>query len=467
MKKKRYYPLLFFGIIGYLLFGLLTPTVAADYSKKIGSLTITVTGKTINETISNKPYEIANITFEVPDNTVSGKEYTINHFELYKLSFYNPTSKRIPLSESGITLDPTTIKIIDETGKDWTSFFNIQNDGSIPVIRSFPDGFYGHTYTMKLYGSIDHPKDYSSYIKDGYLNFPNVYYRLLYKQMGFEPFTGDTPFLSDQYIKFLIYTVNANYIDENKNKLVDTIEYGGYSGDTYQTLEKEIPGYHLIQTEGNTSGEFTKEPITVNYIYRKNLYSIDAKDTTIYVGENWNPEDNFVSATDIDGHALSFEDSGIRTEGSVDPTTPGVYSVIYKNQTAQKEVKVTVKKRDLLLTVPETTNFGQVKLGSHNLLFWPSENAVTVQDESNSSWDLSIKLASTALPDFTNFLTYNGHTLSTQMQSIASGTGNMEVSNQKNRNEFIYIDYSEATSLRKDQAILEWALTPSTKGVLE
>ena len=43
----------------------------------------------------------------------------------------------------------------------------------------------------------------------------------------------------------------------------------------------------------------------------------------------------------------------------------------------------------------------------------------------------------------------------------------MEVSNQKNRNEFIYIDYSEATSLRKDQAILEWALTPSTKGVLE
>ena len=34
---------------------------------------------------------------------------------------------------------------------------------------------------------------------------------------------------------------------------------------------------------------------------------LEVKDSTIYVGDSWKPEDNFVSATDRDGHAISFD----------------------------------------------------------------------------------------------------------------------------------------------------------------
>ncbi|MBF8807311.1 MAG: bacterial Ig-like domain-containing protein [Enterococcus lacertideformus] len=432
----------------------------------MGNIKITITGKTIDETISNKVYEIANASFEVPDHTEPGKEYTINYWNMHSLSFSNSSGGLIPLSESGITLDLNATKVIDETGKDWTAFFNLQENGS-SRLTSFPEEFYGHTYTIKFFGSIEHPKNYSNYIKDGYVCFPNIYFRLSSTQSGYNSITGDYFFRTDQYIKFLVYTVDANYIDENNNKLIDSIVYGGYSGDTYQTLPKEIPGYHLIETVGNPNGEFTKEPITVNYVYRQDLYTINARDSTIYVGENWQPEDNFISATNIDGQAISFEDPAISIEGSVDTATPGVYPVIYKNHTAQKKITVTVKKRPLILKVPDTVNFGRIKLGSQALLFWPSENIVAVQDEANTSWNLSVKLASTTLPDFANFIKFNGNTLSAEVQPIASGTGNTIVSNQNQNETFIYVDYTQATALRADQAVLEWTLTPSTKGVME
>ncbi|WP_338155012.1 bacterial Ig-like domain-containing protein, partial [Enterococcus gallinarum] len=34
--------------------------------------------------------------------------------------------------------------------------------------------------------------------------------------------------------------------------------------------------------------------------------TVVAKDSTLYVGDSWQAEDNFVSATDKDGKAVSF-----------------------------------------------------------------------------------------------------------------------------------------------------------------
>ena len=36
---------------------------------------------------------------------------------------------------------------------------------------------------------------------------------------------------------------------------------------------------------------------------------LEVKDTTIYVGDSWKPEDNFVSATDKTGQDVPFEKS--------------------------------------------------------------------------------------------------------------------------------------------------------------
>ncbi|MCW1065508.1 bacterial Ig-like domain-containing protein, partial [Streptococcus anginosus] len=48
---------------------------------------------------------------------------------------------------------------------------------------------------------------------------------------------------------------------------------------------------------------------------------LQVKDTTIYVGDKWKPEDNFVSATDRDGHAISFDK--VQVKGEVDTKKTG------------------------------------------------------------------------------------------------------------------------------------------------
>ncbi|WP_409541096.1 bacterial Ig-like domain-containing protein, partial [Enterococcus gallinarum] len=57
--------------------------------------------------------------------------------------------------------------------------------------------------------------------------------------------------------------------------------------------------------------------------------TVVAKDSTLYVGDSWQAEDNFVSATDKDGKAVSIAD--VTVTGTVDTTTPGKYEVSYRN----------------------------------------------------------------------------------------------------------------------------------------
>ncbi|MGC2991186.1 bacterial Ig-like domain-containing protein, partial [Enterococcus faecalis] len=64
-------------------------------------------------------------------------------------------------------------------------------------------------------------------------------------------------------------------------------------------------------------------------------------DSTLYVGDNWTSGDNFVSATDKEGTALTVSD--LEVEGTVDTSKAGVYEVTYKNGSLSETVKVTVK----------------------------------------------------------------------------------------------------------------------------
>ncbi|MGC2990654.1 bacterial Ig-like domain-containing protein, partial [Enterococcus faecalis] len=59
------------------------------------------------------------------------------------------------------------------------------------------------------------------------------------------------------------------------------------------------------------------------------------------VGDNWTSGDNFVSATDKEGTALTVSD--LEVEGTVDTKTAGVYEVTYKNGSLSETAKVTVK----------------------------------------------------------------------------------------------------------------------------
>jgi hypothetical protein len=71
---------------------------------------------------------------------------------------------------------------------------------------------------------------------------------------------------------------------------------------------------------------------------KADLSSITVVDSTIYVGDDWNPEDNFVSATDRDGHDIEFEK--VTVEGNVKTAEKGDYEIAY---TAQTQTRTTTQ----------------------------------------------------------------------------------------------------------------------------
>ncbi|WP_199484297.1 bacterial Ig-like domain-containing protein, partial [Listeria innocua] len=74
--------------------------------------------------------------------------------------------------------------------------------------------------------------------------------------------------------------------------------------------------YEIIYKNGNLSE-------TAKVTVKENKATLKAKDSTLYVGDKWVSEDNFVSATDKDGNKLTVVD--LEVEGTVDTSTAGVY----------------------------------------------------------------------------------------------------------------------------------------------
>ena len=62
---------------------------------------------------------------------------------------------------------------------------------------------------------------------------------------------------------------------------------------------------------------------------------LQVKDSTIYVGDSWKPEENFVSATDKTGQDVPFEK--ITVSGQVDNTKAGVYQLFTVTKVKKKQ----------------------------------------------------------------------------------------------------------------------------------
>ena len=90
----------------------------------------------------------------------------------------------------------------------------------------------------------------------------------------------------------------------------------------------------------NNDGEIEKPFANYTFIITQNLESIDAKDSTIYVGSTWIPKDNFISATDKNGNPVDI--SQVSVTGSVDTSKVGVYPITYTYNTVTITINVTV-----------------------------------------------------------------------------------------------------------------------------
>ncbi|EPD9050126.1 MucBP domain-containing protein [Listeria monocytogenes] len=141
--------------------------------------------------------------------------------------------------------------------------------------------------------------------------------------------------------------VTVKYVDENGNEITASDTLTGKLDDSYQAKAKEIAGFTLDNSKlpANASGVFETNPQTVTYVYQAVPAIIKAHDSTIYVGDKWSAEDNFDSAVNSVGAAVSFDD--VEVEGTVDTTKAGVYPVTYSFAGESVTINVTVKAKNL------------------------------------------------------------------------------------------------------------------------
>jgi len=127
--------------------------------------------------------------------------------------------------------------------------------------------------------------------------------------------------------------------DENGEYQLTDIYTGNYT-----LYVSYVPEGYVIPQELQLGKEVqvnrTGNHLSVGITPEEDLSTIDAKDSTIYVGDEWHAEDNFVSATDKHGNALTF--SEITVNGEVDTSKVGTYEVKYMNGNVSETATITV-----------------------------------------------------------------------------------------------------------------------------
>ncbi len=96
-----------------------------------------------------------------------------------------------------------------------------------------------------------------------------------------------------------------------------------------------VPGVYPVTYQ---NGSITK--IAYVTVLPEDKTSINAKDSTINKGTEWNPIDNFVDGTDETGTPIDF--SQVTVEGTVDTSKPGNYSITYSYNGKSITIVVTV-----------------------------------------------------------------------------------------------------------------------------
>ncbi|WP_270792227.1 bacterial Ig-like domain-containing protein, partial [Enterococcus faecalis] len=157
--------------------------------------------------------------------------------------------------------------------------------------------------------------------------------------------------VSFELIDNVTHTATEFTTDEKGQYSFDAIMTGDYTlrvtnvPQEYSVDEEYLTGKAIKLVKGDNQ---LKIPLTKTIDHSR----LQVKDTTIYVGDKWKPEDNFVSATDKTGQDVPFEK--IDVQGTVNVDKIGDYEIVYKNGT--KEAKAIVHVRDdSRLQVKDTT----------------------------------------------------------------------------------------------------------------
>lgn len=147
-------------------------------------------------------------------------------------------------------------------------------------------------------------------------------------------------------------TVYINYLDEDGNKIELPVSKDGFVGDSYTTTAKNIEGYTLKTTPSNASGKYTKNKITVNYIYTQNEVK-----ASLYLSKNpylkWTNGDVTITAeTNFSGVKKTYNEGiGLVTSYNYVKSITGLGTTT--NFTANSYTRTTTR----IATKNETYNF--------------------------------------------------------------------------------------------------------------
>ncbi|EKZ3831057.1 BspA family leucine-rich repeat surface protein [Listeria monocytogenes] len=123
--------------------------------------------------------------------------------------------------------------------------------------------------------------------------------------------------------RFQFFGQNANLINPTP-----TAKYTG-KWQNVGTGTVDRPKGSFVGTATELMTQYNGSTMADTYVWQPVLapVAVNVKDSTLMQGGTWNPEDNFVAATDSAGDPVAFKD--ITVTGSVDTTQSGVYTVTY------------------------------------------------------------------------------------------------------------------------------------------
>ena len=177
--------------------------------------------------------------------------------------------------------------------------------------------------------------------------------------------------VSFELIDNVTHTATEFTTDEKGQYSFDAIMTGDYTlrvtnvPQEYSVDEEYLTGKAIKLVKGDNQ---LKIPLTKTIDHSR----LQVKDTTIYVGDSWKPEENFVSATDKTGQDVPFEK--ITVSGQVDNTKAGVYPIVYSYEGKEETAHVTVKPDQSKLEVKDSTIYVGDK--------WkPEDNFVSATDK--------------------------------------------------------------------------------------
>ena len=194
--------------------------------------------------------------------------------------------------------------------------------------------------------------------------------------------------------------------DPKENFVSATDEAGNpvYWGDSRitwtGTVDVSKPGINEIEYRITRNGNVIRSKVKVKV--KEDKSSIKTKDSEKYVGERWDPKENFVSATDEDGHSVPWEDPRIIKNGaSIDTSKPGIHKMKYTHRGKVKDIDseftVTVKEEPFTIKQVPYFDFEDHILVSTNKSVVNKKENPMIEVETPSiegkDWQLQVELS--------------------------------------------------------------------------